>query len=89
MKTKAEIIYDIETKYNRIMLGMYPKDKLVVNIAYAVYQLGKDLDIDEITILKATINEYHKALSDIMTEERNKLLIETMPIRILAIKEES
>ncbi len=53
-------------KYNEILLGVYPKKGLVINYAYTVREMLDLNDMDEITILKATIIEYHQVVCNLL-----------------------
>ena len=86
-KDKAQIIHTINTDFHNIMLGAFQKDLIISNIAHQVYQIGQSIGLDQITILKATINEYHKVLSNIMTDEYRKKLKEPINLaNLLSMK---
>ncbi len=57
---------EVAQKYDKILLGVYPEVGFMINYAKPVRDMLDLSGMDEVTILKATIIEYHRMASNLM-----------------------
>ncbi len=76
MKNKKEI----DDKFEQILLGAYPKNSMILNLAYPTYNMLKLQEYDEDTILKAIIITYHEHVCKQFTKQVNETRFSKKPI---------